>query len=521
MRFHSSSRSLHGAINRYFPAIAFFLLLSCCNDGGSQGQPQLTGITITTEITSISVGQSVQLNATGTFGNNETRDMTGEVTWSSSDTSIATISDETEHPGLLTAIAPGEVTITAAFEGCETEKAVTIKSATWIKSFGDSENIESESVIETSAADFLVTGRIMRDDGNWDVCLVKIDPLGNLVWEKAYGGAGDDTGKSVVEVDEGKYVIAGQMTLPDGTTDICLLCVDQNGEILWEENFGGPDADEAGRIRYTFDGNLLVAGSTRIREETNDPLTRSGDGLHWDVYLLKVDTDGNLIWESTWGERSDESGPYNEKARSVTEVAEGGFIITGTTDHTETILAGAEEDSLLLLRVDESGAAIWQKSFSGGPFVIRRGIEVLEAQDGGFMVLEQTIATAPADGLCRVMKTDRSGDVEWSRIYKSGGGRWSGFGLAMAEAVDDSGYVIAGYDYCDSLNGNMGIDLMKIDHGGESQWYKCYVEGMGVSVQKTGDGGYVVLGNSRGTGINTTSVTLIKTDDTGETDGGE
>jgi hypothetical protein len=478
----------------------------------------LTGIAITTEITSISAGQSVQLIATGTFSNSETRNMTGEVTWSSSDTSIATISNETEHPGLLTAIAPGEVTIRAVFEGCQTEKAVMIKLATWIKSFGGSENVESESVTETSDGDFLVTGRIMQEDGDWDVWLTKIDRSGNVIWEKAYGGTGDDTGKCVVEVDEGTYVIAGQITLPDAATDIDLLCVDRNGEMLWEEHFGGPDADEAGHIRYTFDGNLLVAGSTQIREETNEPLTRSGEGLHWDVYLLKVDTDGNLIWESTWGERSDESGPYNEKARSVTEVADGGFIITGTTDHTETIVAGTEEDSLLLLRVDESGTAIWQKSFSGGPFVIRRGIDVLEAQGGGFLVLEQSISVAPADGLCRVMKTDRSGDVEWSRIYKSGGGRWSGYGLAVAEAVDDSGYVIAGYDYCEPLNGNMGIDLMKIDHSGESQWYKCYVEGMGVSVQKTGDGGYVVLGNSD-TGFNTKSITLIKTDDTGETDG--
>lgn len=518
MRFHSSSRSLRGTIHRYLLATGFFLLLSCWNDGGSQGQPQLTGITISTDITSLSVGQSIQLSATGTFSNNETRDVTGEATWSSSDTSIATISNQTEHPGLLTAIAPGEVIIKAAFEGCETEKAVTIQLATWIKSFGGSENVESESVIETSEGDFLVTGRIMREDGNWDVCLMRIDSLGNPIWEKAYGGTGDDTGKSVVEVDGGKYVVAGQVTLPDGTTDICLLCVDQNGEISWEENYGGPDADEAGRIQHTFDGNLLVAGSTQIREETKDSLTRSGDGPHWDVYLLKVDTDGNLIWERTWGERSDETGPFNEKARSVTEVADGGFIMTGTTDHTETILAGTEEDSLLLLRVDENGAAVWQKSFSGGPFVIRRGIDVLEAQEGGLMVLEQTIATAPADGLCRVMKTDRSGDVEWSRIYKSGGGRWSGFGLAMAEAVDDSGYVIAGYDYCDHLDGVMGIDLLKIDHSGESQWYKCYVKGMGVSVQKTRDGGYVVLGNSD-TGFNTKSVMLIKTDDTGETYG--
>jgi len=314
------------------------------------------------------------------------------VTWSSSDTSIAPISNETEHPGLLTAIAPGEVTVTAAFEDCETEKSFTIISATWIKSFGGSENIEP------------------------------------------------------------------------------------------------------------------------------DPSGRSGTGLYWDVYLLKVDPDGNLIWESTWGERSDESGPYNEKARSVTEVADGGFIITGTTDHTETIVSGTEEDSLLLLRVDESGAPIWRKSFSGGPFVIRRGLDVLEAREGGFVVLEQSIATAPADGLCSVMKTDRSGDVEWSRICKPGGGRWSGFGLAIAEAVDDGGYVIAGYDYCDSLNGNMGIDLMKIDRSGEFQWYKCYMEGMGVSVQKTGDGGYVVLGNSQ-TGFNAKSVTLIKTDDDGQTDG--
>lgn len=519
MGIHSSARSLHGAINRYCLATGLLLLLSGCNGGGTQGQPQLTGITITTEITSISAGQSVQLNATGTFDSSETRDITGEVTWSSSDTSLAAISNETEHPGLLTAIAPGEVTVTAALEDCETEKAFTIKSATWIKSFGGSENIEAESVIETSEGNFLVTGRIMREDGDWDVYLTKIDRLGTVLWEKAYGGPGDDTGKSIVEVDEGTYVIAGRITLPDATTDIGLLCVDQNGDTLWEEHFGGPDADEAGRIRRTIDGNLLAAGSTQVSEEIPDPTGRSGTGLHWDVYLLKVDPDGNLIWESTWGERSDEAGPYNEKARSVTEVADGGFIVTGTTDHTETILSGTEEDSLLLLRVDESGAPIWRKSFSGGPFVIRRGLDVLEAQESGFVVLEQSIATAPADGLCRVMKTNRAGDVEWSRICKSGGGRWSGFGLAIAEAVDDSGYVIAGYDYCDSLNGNMGIDLMKIDRSGEFQWYKCYVEGMGVSVQKTGDGGCVVLGNSDNAGFNTKSVTLIKTDATGKTDG--
>lgn len=140
----------------------------------------MTAITITTEITSISAGQSVQLNATGTFDSSETRDITGEVTWSSSDTSIAAISNETEHPGLLTAIAPGEVNVTAAFEDCETEKSFTITSATWIKSFGGSENIESESVIETSEGDFLVTGRIMREDGGWDVYLLKTDRSGDV-----------------------------------------------------------------------------------------------------------------------------------------------------------------------------------------------------------------------------------------------------------------------------------------------------------------------------------------------------
>ena len=487
----------------------FSLTISGCGSGSKNTEPQLESITISLQIESLLAGQTIKLGATGQYSNNENRDIGSEVMWKTSDDSIATISNEDEDRGLLTAIAPGEVYITATLNTIESEKLITIHMATWEKNFGNDVNMEARFVFQTSNGDFLIVGRLEQQESNWDVYAFMVDVFGDLIWEKAYGDAGDDMAKCAVEIEGEKYIIAGQTTVSDGTTDVYLLCVDNEGNVSWEETFGGQYEDTANSITTSSDGNLIIACSTQM--ETIPSGAVSGNGQDWNVSLLKIDKEGNLLWESIVGNHDNDYGYFNEKAQSVRIVSEGGLIIAGSTNIPSELddPSGSGSDNLLLLRVDEGGGLIWRKVF-GIFWTTDRGVDAMESQSGGFIVLAEHVAGGPFDPSCHVIKTDPYGELEWSEYYKKAD-RWGGMGYAITQAVDKNGYVIAGhnYSYCPEGVGYY-IDLMKINEQGDLVWDKCYKTGTGISVQQTMDGGYIVVGKS---GV------VIKTDENGNVDG--
>ncbi|MFH0729663.1 MAG: Ig-like domain-containing protein [Pseudomonadota bacterium] len=509
---HPHRRNTASSVNRLV-VISYCLLALGCGGGGGSADPafQFISMTISMQTTTLMAGESTQLTAMGTYNNNETRNITGEVRWESSNTAVATISNESNHHGLFTALTAGEATVTAVLNSLHASRLVLIEIATWIKYYSVTESSAVECIRQASDGGFVLTGRIQQEEDNWDIYLMKLDAFGTVLWERTFGGTGNDTGKSLVETQDGRYIIVGQLALPDSDADGVVLAVDGNGNPLWQKTFGGPHSDEANAAQTTSDGALIIAGATQLEIETLDS---SGAPLiikKWDACLRKMDMEGTLIWEKTFGEPLDESGPTSKIARSVRQVAAGGFIIAGSDDRQSTF------GNFLLIRTDEEGAVLWEKTF-GGSLSTEKALDVLETPDGGFLVGGEYHYTGfgPPSLSSIVIKTDASGNEQWKKGYHSSQST-SSAARAIIEAVDGNGYVIAGHAPSPE-NYNDDISLFKIDENGGLMWEKFYGDqsdnDTGVSIYPTADGGYILAGNSKSG--DSERILILKTDENGE-----
>lgn len=127
--------------------------------------------------------------------------------------------------------------------------------------------------------------------GNTDVYLVKLDSMGNIMWQKTYGGFLNDVGKAVIQVADSGYFIAGfTNSYGAGGYDSYLIRTDKMGNLIWQKTYGGLDWDFATDLVYTPDGNLAVVGNT----------SSYGSGKK-DGFALKYDFLGNLIWQKLFG----------------------------------------------------------------------------------------------------------------------------------------------------------------------------------------------------------------------------
>jgi hypothetical protein len=143
--------------------------------------------------------------------------------------------------------------------------------------------------------------------------LIKVDANGNIRWNKTFRGGGSTLGYSVQQTRDGGYIITGE-TLSYGGYDVYLIKVDANGNMQWSKTFGGARDDRGYSVQQTSDGGYIIVGETRSY----------GAGLK-DVYLIKVDANGNMQWNKTFGGQGWDAG------YSVQQTSDGGYIIVGYT----------------------------------------------------------------------------------------------------------------------------------------------------------------------------------------------
>jgi hypothetical protein len=142
-----------------------------------------------------------------------------------------------------------------------------------------------------------------------DFWLIRTDGYGDTLWTRTYGGTGWDDGYSARQTTDGGYILAGRTTsFGAGWGDVYLVKTDDVGDIVWTRTFGGSSDDFAFSVRQTEDeGYILVGGSSN------------------DVYLVKTDAEGNAIWEKRYG------GVLYDAGYSVEQVPDGGYLVGGQT----------------------------------------------------------------------------------------------------------------------------------------------------------------------------------------------
>lgn len=351
----------------------------------------------------------------------------------------------------------------------ERAKAASTKTpeVEWSHTF---EKGEAHFVEQTKDGGTILTGWIESRQEGSDVFLARYDGGGNRLWLKTYQGNGYSDGHCVKEVDGGGFILAGETKSGDGYDhDVYVVRTDEKGGPIWEKNFGGKRCDYAWSVQQTKDGGFIIAGGTES----------FGAGIY-DVYLIKLDSSGNEIWEKTYG------GAGSDCGYAVQQLDDGGYLIAGNTES-----FGAANPDVYLLKADGDGQMIWQKTYGGKGSDY--GWSLLKAGDGGYLIAgEKEIAGDQGGGFAAyLIKVDPDGNELWEKTY----GDKSGSSIYAASQAKDGGYVLSGKK--ESARGGYDLYVVKIDKNGDPVWEKT-IDGTGCNcgygILQSKDGGYVVAG---------------------------
>ena len=340
----------------------------------------------------------------------------------------------------------------------------------WQQTYGASLAIDiGYSAQQTTDGGYIVTGWTNSYSsgpfGHYDVYLLKTDINGVEQWNQTYGGIQHDEGYSVLQTNDGGYIICGwTLSFGSGDEDLYLIKTDAYGDSLWTETFGGVDSERGWSIQQTTDGGYIICGETKSFGNGNN-----------DVYLVKIDANGTEEWVKTFG------GTSGDVGYSVQQTSDGGYVIAGMT-------MSFGNSGVYLIKTDSIGTEQWFQTYGGTSS--DKGFSVQQTTDGGYIICGTTFSTDSGNRDVYIIKTDGNGTEQWSQTF---GGTDSDYGNSIEQTLD-GGYIIVGVTFSSGFLAK-GIYFIKTDSFGDSLWTLTLgVSGNdeGNTVQQTSDGGYII-----------------------------
>ncbi len=235
---------------------------------------------------------------------------------------------------------------------------------------------------------------------------------GNLIWLRNIGGAFNNGGTSVVETDDLGYAIVGSTnSFGAGSNDVYVVKLDSGGNIKWTKTVGGINNDIGTSIVQTSDNGLAIAGSTN-----------SFGAGSYDFYIIKLDSAGNLKWTKTIG------GTGDDEANQIIQCNDKGLIIVGYT-LSYGVNPGVAS-SLYVVKLDSAGNVLWTKTIGGTKGA--QGYSISQTYDGGYAIAGTTYAFSnygnayfvkldSMGNFCEPLISD-SGRIDSGGTVSSGGG---------------------------------------------------------------------------------------------------
>jgi hypothetical protein len=270
----------------------------------------------------------------------------------------------------------------------------------------------------------------------------------------------------------------------EGDLDLLLLKVDPEGQLLWNRTIGSTGDEWMWEIEKTSDGGYALAGRTNSY----------GAGLN-DYWLLKTDAEGIPEWNVTLG------GVEDDRARSLLITDDEGYLVHGWSSS-----YGAGMIDFWLVKTDINGNAQWNKTYGGTE--IERGIPLVNSEDGGYVLAGSTVSYGTGSNDFYLVKTDVNGDMIWNKTYGGESGETVGYLLNTI----DGGYALVGYTESFGA-GSRDIYMVLTDSEGKLLWNTTFggseYEGLGFSIN-TSDGGYLIGGNTQSYGNGETDSFIIK-----------
>jgi len=402
------------------------------------------------------------------------------------------------------------VLLTLAFLNCALALAQTTPQIEWQRCLGGGARDEGYALIQdpdgnyvVAASTFSVDGDVVAQHGGGEMWVVKMDPVGAIIWAKTYGGSGGEGGFNICESSDGGYLVLGTTSSNDGDVsehhglgDIWAVRLDLDGNIIWERAFGGSLNEEASGLTATADGGFLISGQS---PSIDGDLTTNQGG--WDAWVLKLDATGNLEWQRSIG------GSGMEILLAIQQTSDGGSISTGfTTSNNGDIIGNHGLFDMLVLKLSATGETQWQRILGGTGN--EGGNAVAETTDGGFIVLGSADMndgdvsgnhSNTADAW--LVRLNSTGDLLWQNCY---GGTAYDNGTSI-QTTEDGGFAFLGSTYSTNgdvttTNGALDFWLVRTNEIGQIQWQRTMGGGLEDQAQKiirTVDGGFAAIGSTK------------------------
>lgn len=358
----------------------------------------------------------------------------------------------------------------------------------WEHTYGGTDQDVAYRIKPTSDGGYIACGYTYSRDGDvhehfgnffTDAWIIKLDQNGDTVWTHAYGGTYDELAVDVEEIATGGYMVlcaslgssGGDISNPLGSDDFWVLRLDVNGDLVWEKTFGGSSYDTPNAIVKTYDDKFIMAGQSSSQNgDISNPLSTSYE----DAWIFKMDVDGNLIWDNSYG------GTDTDELYMIRETADSGFVFTGNTysaDVNFTASNGLRD--MYLVKTDSLGNLEWADTYGGSGFDY--GYDVIEDANGDFVLAgfsnssNGDITGNYGDYDVVNIKTNDQGILTWSKHY---GGSGDDRGYALVETLG-SNYLVVGRTA--SSDGDVSVDyldyeawVVNLDLNGDIIWENSF-----------------------------------------------
>jgi uncharacterized delta-60 repeat protein len=398
---------------------------------------------------------------------------------------------------LMIMIIPISLTATAntTQQGHQTNSLVNptaehspINASYWAKAYGGSDEEIAYCIQQTSDGGYIVAGSTNSSgtvvNNFW---VFKLNSTGSIIWQKSYGGSGDDDAYSIQQTLDGGYIVAGTTdSFGAGGYDAWVLKLDSTGAVQWQYTYGGGGDDYASWIRQISNGDYIVAGATT-----------SFSAHSFDFWVFELSSNGSIIWQKTYG------GQYDDEATYIENTSDGGFIVAGFTNSFD----GGSYDHAWILKLNSTGGIVWQNTYGGSGEDVATYVQ--QTTDGGYIVAGYTNSTGAGYDDFWVLKLNSNGSVVWSKTY--GGAGYDD--ASSAQQTADGGYIVAGTSDSFTSGGNANLWVLKLDSTGDVTWQNDYggtSDDYAYSIQQASDGGYIVAGQTSSFAVGTCSAWVLK-----------
>ncbi len=386
----------------------------------------------------------------------------------------------------------------------------------WVKSIGGNSDDQGTSIAVDGSGNVYTTGYFsgtsdfdpsagtfsLSSSGTTDIFISKVNSLGNLIWAKKIGGAGDDIGTSLSLDGSGNIYVTGYFNstvdfdpnaginnlTSSGSDDIFITKLDANGNLVWVKKLGSSNTDRALSITLDASNNLYLTGmfSNTVDFDPNAGIVNLSSAGQFDVFVLKLSSIGNLIWAKNMGSGSSEVGS------AIITDALGNVYTTGEFQGGAAdfdpgagiAILTSTVTGVFISKLDASGNFVWAKSYNeaGGS-----GKSMCTDASNNLYITGYFSSTTdfnPNSGIFNITpigfydafisKLDASGNFVWA---KNIGGSGADFGYSITKDLSGNIYTTGNYQgintdfdpgtgvYTFTANGS-GIFVSKIDAGG-------------------------------------------------------